>query len=313
MLAQDHGHSPQTDEVATVAALLMVRDGASSGELAARLSELCAAVADPTSAITLLTRLAELGLVRTDRRRPDGPRYFLSPTGEQHVRATLAGQPELAIGLAGLEQLRTDLLSTVAHELRTPLTAVRTSIGVLLDPNAELQPDMRTNLLQTISHNAERMQRLVTDVLELTRYRMRGMQLQLRRFDAAALARDVAASFSPLVASRRQVIRLGHPDTADLGVRRPPQARAGNYEPGVERTQVYGRRWRDHAVGRVGECRRCVDGPRRGSWHRARGSSPPVRTVLQLPHRCCWTASGHRAWFAARARIRAVAWRAHRR
>jgi signal transduction histidine kinase len=135
----------------------------------------------------------------------------LSPTGEQHVRATLAGQPELALGLAGLEQLRTDLLSTVAHELRTPLTAVRTSVGVLLDPDAELQPDMRTNLLQTISHNAERMQRLVSDVLDLTRFRMRGMQLQLRRFNAAALARDVAASFSSLIASRGQVIKLAIP------------------------------------------------------------------------------------------------------
>jgi two-component system phosphate regulon sensor histidine kinase PhoR len=82
---------------------------------------------------------------------------------------------------------------------------------VLLDPNAELQPGMRTQLLQTISHNAERMQRLVADVLDLTRYRMRGMQLQLRRFDAAALARDVAKSFSPLLETRRQVIELDAP------------------------------------------------------------------------------------------------------
>jgi signal transduction histidine kinase len=149
--------------------------------------------------------------VRIDRRRPDDPRYFLSATGAQHVRATLAGQPELALGLAGLEQLRTDLLSTVAHELRTPLTAVRTSIGVLLDPDADVPSEMHTTLLQMISHNAERMQRLVADVLDLTRYRMRGMQLQLRRFDAAALAREVATAFRPLLETRGQVLELDAP------------------------------------------------------------------------------------------------------
>jgi signal transduction histidine kinase len=211
MISRDEGQSPAVENVATVAALLLVHDGANSGELADRFSSLCAAFAEPESAARLLSRLAELGLVRTDRRRPEGPRYFLTATGEQHTQATLAGQPELAVGLAGLEQLRTDLLSTVAHELRTPLTAVRTSVGVLLDPQADVQPGMRTNLLQTISHNAERMQRLVTDVLELTRFRMRGMQLQLRRFDAVALARDLATSFNPVLETRKQVLELDAP------------------------------------------------------------------------------------------------------
>jgi signal transduction histidine kinase len=214
MLPRGEGQGPTTEDVALVAALLLVHDGVSTDELTDRLAGLREAVADPASAARLLGRLAELGLVHAGGRWPDRPRYLLSPTGEQHARATLAGQPELAVGLAGLEQLRTDLLSMVAHELRTPLTAVRTSIGVLLDPRAHLQPDMRTNLLQTISHNAERMQRLVTDVLELTRFRMRGLQLQLRRFDGAALARDIAASFNPMLQARGQVLELHAPKRA---------------------------------------------------------------------------------------------------
>jgi signal transduction histidine kinase len=211
MISRDEDQSPAAEDIATVAALLLIHDGANSGALADRFSSLCAAFAEPASAARLLARLAELGLVRTDRRRADGPRYFLTPTGEQHKQATLAGDPELTVGLAGLEQLRTDLLSTVAHELRTPLTAVRTSVGVLLDPQADVQPAMRTKLLQKISHNSERMQRLVTDVLDLTRFRMRGLQLQLRRFDAVGLARDVATSFDPLLEARRQVMELDTP------------------------------------------------------------------------------------------------------
>jgi signal transduction histidine kinase len=138
--------------------------------------------------------------------------YVLTVLGEQHSQATLAGQPEIAGGLAALEQLRTDLLSTVAHELRTPLTAVRTSIGILLDQSLEPAPELREHLLQSISQSAERMQRLVTDVLDLTRSRLGGMQLQLRRFDAADLAREVAASLKPLLENRNQRFELSVPE-----------------------------------------------------------------------------------------------------
>jgi signal transduction histidine kinase len=198
-------------DVALMAALLLVGDGLEAAELPDRFAALCARAADDAAAATLLNRLAELGLVRADRGGRLTPRYFLTPTGQQYVRATLAGEPELIVSLAGLEQLRTDLLSTVAHELRTPLTAVRTSVGVLLDPSVEAQPSLRQRLLETISHNAERMQRLVSDVLDLARFRMRGMQLQLRRFDAVSLAHEVAASFEALLASRGQRLELDVP------------------------------------------------------------------------------------------------------
>jgi signal transduction histidine kinase len=191
------------DEVSLVAALLLVGEGTSPGELAARFSAVCPAAQDRAGAAALLARLAQLGLVRIARQDHE-PHYVLTALGEQHAQATLAGQPELAGGLAALEQLRTDLLSTVAHELRTPLTAVRTSIGLLLDHSVEPAPELHEQLLQTISQSAERMQRLITDVLDLARSRLGGMQLQLRRFDAVGLAREVAAPLRPLLDSRQQ-------------------------------------------------------------------------------------------------------------
>jgi signal transduction histidine kinase len=198
------------DEVPLVAALLLVGDGASPGELAARFSALYPAAQERAGAAALLGRLAELGLVRIARQDGEA-HYVLTVLGEQHAQATLAGQPELAGGLAALEQLRTDLLSTVAHELRTPLTAVRTSIGLLLDHSVEPEPELREQLLQTISQSAERMQQLITDVLDLARSRLGGMQLQLRRFDATCLAREVAEPLRPLLDSRHQKLELDLP------------------------------------------------------------------------------------------------------
>jgi signal transduction histidine kinase len=198
------------DEVLVVAALLLVGAGASPSELAARFAAICPPAQDRDGAAALLSRLAELGLVRVAR-RDDETRYVLTGLGQQYSSATLAGQPELAGGMAALEQLRTDLLSTVAHELRTPLTAVRTSVGLLLDHSVEPEPEVREQLLQNISHSAERMQRLITDVLDLARSRLGGMQLQLRRFDATRLAGEVATALRPLLDSRGQTLKLDVP------------------------------------------------------------------------------------------------------
>jgi two-component system sensor histidine kinase BaeS len=198
------------DEVPLVAALLLVGEGASPGDLAARFSALCPTAQERSGAAALLGRLAELGLVRIAR-QDDEPRYVLTGLGQQHAQATLVGQPELTGGLAALEQLRTDLLSTVSHELRTPLTAVRTSIGLLMDRSVQPEPALREQLLQNISDSAERMQQLITDVLDLARSRLGGMQLQRRRFDATKLAREVAAALRPLLDSRHQQLELELP------------------------------------------------------------------------------------------------------
>ena len=90
--------------------------------------------------------------------------------------------------LKDVERLRTDLLSTIAHELRTPLTVVRTSTACCsIRPSAA---DRRATpaLLDTIERNAERMQRLIGDILDLARFRSGSIRLQFRRFDAYELA-----------------------------------------------------------------------------------------------------------------------------
>src|SRR5690348_4466441 len=102
------------EEVPVVTALLLVEDGVSPTELAAKFSAVCWVAQERTRAALRLSRLADLGLVRMTRQDRE-PQYVLTGLGEQHAQATLAGRADLAGGLAALEQLRTDLLSTVAR------------------------------------------------------------------------------------------------------------------------------------------------------------------------------------------------------
>lgn len=189
----------------TGTALGLLGTGASAPEL----EERCAAAGArlrPGLAEGLLEDLLGLGLVRVAR--GEGPHRVFVPTslGARALAGSVAGLG--AVSLADLETLRSDLLATIAHELRTPLTAVRTSIGLLTDASSSPTPEQRDTLLATIERNAERMSRLVGDILDLARFRSGSIRLQLRRFDASELARSVAASLGPLAGARGQTIRL---------------------------------------------------------------------------------------------------------
>lgn len=85
---------------------------------------------------------------------------------ERAYLATEAQQAQLRIET---EQLRNALLSSVSHDLRTPLAAITGAASSLLDSNASMQQALAHDLLLTIHEEAERLSRLVQNLLEMTR------------------------------------------------------------------------------------------------------------------------------------------------
>ncbi len=195
-----------------IATLAVIGGGASAGDVERRLSDAGATLSEG-AATGALDELAALGLVRVGRVDEDGRRFVVTSVGQRRLRDTLGGRDE-SERLAELEQLRTDLLSTIAHELRTPLTAIRTSVGLLQDADHQPDASQRQTLLATIDRNALRMQRVVGDILDLARFRAGSIQLQLRRFDARDLASAAIASIAPLADAAEQRIELEAPRTA---------------------------------------------------------------------------------------------------
>ncbi len=199
----------------SLSALALVHDGATSADLAQRLAD---AGAVPASEVPsrLLAELAAFGLVRVGHGHGEQARFVLTSLGTRFVERVHDG--EIAAELADLERLRSTLLATIAHELRTPLTAIRTSAGLLLEASVEASPEQREAMLRTIERNAERMQDVITDVLDISRFRSGAIRLQSRRLDAFELAGSVVEGIRPLTEQRRQQLQLsGTPPTMVFG------------------------------------------------------------------------------------------------
>jgi two-component system sensor histidine kinase KdpD len=107
---------------------------------------------------------------------------FLEALGRQAGfaldRSRLAEQARQSALAAKTEELRSSLLSTVSHDLRTPLAAITGAATTLRDEGA-ISADMRDDLIGTICEEAERLERLVSNLLDMTR--LESGHVRLRR------------------------------------------------------------------------------------------------------------------------------------
>ena len=101
---------------------------------------------------------------------------------QQHLLDNFASQTALAIERAratatareaqlqvATEQVRNGLLSAVSHDLRTPLASITGAATTLLSQRDHLAPETQNELLESIAQEAERLSRLVNNLLEMTR------------------------------------------------------------------------------------------------------------------------------------------------
>ncbi len=65
--------------------------------------------------------------------------------------------------------LKSALLDSVSHDLRTPLATIRAAAGTLMDPDIEWPPDQRREIAGSIDREAEWLNRLVTNLLDMSR------------------------------------------------------------------------------------------------------------------------------------------------
>ena len=85
-------------------------------------------------------------------------------------RTKLAGQARESLALVESERLRTALFNSLSHDLRTPLSSIIGAVtGLIEDQNVIYSPEARNELLQTILQGAKRMNRFVSNLLDMAR------------------------------------------------------------------------------------------------------------------------------------------------
>jgi len=126
-----------------------------------------------------------LGIRPADRHALDSPdqlhqlETFSNQTALAIERANLADEAQQAQVRIETERLRNSLLSSVSHDLRTPLATIKGAATTMLDSGSKLDAPTQKELLESVREEADRLNRLVQNLLEMTR--LESGALQLRR------------------------------------------------------------------------------------------------------------------------------------
>ncbi len=116
---------------------------------------------------------------------------------------------------AAADRIRVDFVANASHELRTPLASLLGFIETLQEGAGD-DPGTRGRFLSVMNDEARRMERLVGDLMSLSRIEAEKFRIPDTPVDLVALARDVCAELSAGNAVRGQDLTMAAPGTAEV-------------------------------------------------------------------------------------------------
>ncbi|MFA0759654.1 MAG: hypothetical protein NOOUEUKL_002335, partial [Candidatus Fervidibacter sp.] len=123
--------------------------------------------------------------------------------------------------LKRLERIRQDFVANVSHELRTPIATLRSLTEALLMGGKD-DPEVRDKFLQAIADEAERMSKLLDNLLELARLEAGRREWRWQNVSVSDCVAQVAERFKPF--AERKGLKLTVRAEPDLKVRTDPEA-----------------------------------------------------------------------------------------
>jgi signal transduction histidine kinase len=126
--------------------------------------------------------------------------------GGGELGALAAAFERMRVRLAQLDDARREFVANASHELRTPLFSLAGFLELLDDE--ELDEATRREFLSSMREQVDRLTKLASDLLDLTRLDAGRMTVEREPVDLAALAGDLVEEFSPLAASTSHPLTL---------------------------------------------------------------------------------------------------------
>jgi two-component system sensor histidine kinase KdpD len=123
-------------------------------------------------------------------------------------RAILAEQTRQAEEARTAERLQAALLGSISHDLRTPLVTITGVLSTLQDHEARLDDTARASLLDTAEEEAERLNRLVGNLLDMTRLEAGTLRLRLEPCDVADLIGSALEQMSSRLHDRQIITHV---------------------------------------------------------------------------------------------------------
>lgn len=110
--------------------------------------------------------------------------------------------------LKELDKLKSDFLSTVSHELRTPIAIMREGVSLVLDGVAGDINDGQKELLNDTLENVDRLTRLVTDLLDISKIEAGKIRLRREVLDVNILAKQMIENYTVQANDKRILLEL---------------------------------------------------------------------------------------------------------
>jgi len=121
---------------------------------------------------------------------------------------------ELNARLQAMDRMRSELLTMVSHDLHTPLTAIKGSLEVLLHESVGVE--LGRELLGIAQKNADRLFRMVSDILDLARIEAGRYERRRERFDVATSLRGTIDRLKQLAQDKGIAMALAAPTCATM-------------------------------------------------------------------------------------------------
>ena len=203
---------------------------------------------------------------------PNGPRTLIR-AARTWGRAGRVLLLEDVTTVRKLETVRRDFVANVSHELRTPVAVIRANAETLL-AGAKDDPQIAGKLIDGLHRNAERLARILADLLDLSRLDAGQYRLDIAHVPVRSVTEQSLTAVETQAQKRKVEIRVDIPDA--ISVRADPKALdqilVNLIDNGVKYTQAEGHVWvmaREHGDDAVRiEVR--DDGPGIADKHRAR-------------------------------------------